>query len=363
MTTPGDRDSRSPRILIVRLSAIGDSIHTLPVLCALRDRFPNAMLAWVIEEKAATLLRGHKALDELIAVPRGFLKSPRAVWSLRRRLSALNFDVALDTQSLTKSALVARLSAARRRIGFSGRWGRELSPWLNSELVRPRSLHVIDRYLELLEPLGITAPAVRFDVPLDDSERAAAARWVAEAGLTGGYALLNPGAGWPSKLWPADRYAAVARHLGQRWSLPSVALHAGDQERAWAEQIVGRSSGWAKLAPPTSLRELAALAAPTAPAVGDKRGGGARLFVGSDTGPLHLAVAMGTPCVGLYGPWPASETGPYGLGNVAVQKMVLESSNSRDRRHAESKYMEAIDVAGVCEACDKLLRRGTFRAA
>jgi heptosyltransferase I len=186
---------------------------------------------------------------------------------------------------------------------------------------------------------------------LDDAERQKAAHWVSESGLSGGYALLNPGAGWPSKLWPADRFAAVARHFGQRWNLPSVVVYAGEQELRWAEQIVAQGSGWAKLAPPTSLRELAALA---------QR---ARLFVGSDTGPLHLAVAVGTPCVGLYGPWPAAETGPYGLGHVAVQKMVLESRNSRDRRNAPSTYMEAIDMASVCEACDKILRRGTFRAA
>jgi lipopolysaccharide heptosyltransferase I len=338
-------DPRSPRILIVRLSAIGDVVLTMPVLNALRDHFPRAFLAWAVEERAAPLLRGHRALDELIVLPRRFLKSPPWVWELYRRLRALRFDVAIDVQGLTKSAVVARLSAARRRIGLGGRWGRELSPWLNSELVYPTRQHVIERMLELLRPLGIEQPGVRFDVPLQEAEIAAAVRWVRQLGLEGGFAVINPGAGSPSRLWPLDRYAAVARHLGVKWALPSVVVWAGAAERSDAERIAGESAGHARVAPPTSLRELAALARL------------ARVFVSSDTGPLHLAEAVGTPCVGLHGPWPAEETGPYGPQHIAVQKAVFAGTSSRERRRAPSSLMEAIDVASVCEACDAVLSR------
>ena len=100
----------SPRILIVRLSAIGDVIQTMPVACALRQRFPQAMLAWAVQERAGGVLRGHEAIDELILLPRGWLKSPGGVWQLRRKLRDLKFDVAIDVQSLTKSAFLARLS-------------------------------------------------------------------------------------------------------------------------------------------------------------------------------------------------------------------------------------------------------------
>jgi heptosyltransferase-1 len=344
-------EHQSPRILIVRLSAIGDVILTMPVLNALRDAFPQAFLAWAVEERAAPLLRGHKALDRLIVLPRRFLKSPRWVWGLYRRLRALRFDVAIDAQGLTKSALVARLAGARRRIGFGGRWGRELSPWLNSELVHPARQHVIERMLELIRPLGIQAAAVRFDLPLKEEEMAAAARWVRQSGLDGGFALLNPGAAWPSKLWPPERFAAVARHLDARWGLRSVVVWAGSAERTAAEQVVAGSHGSARLAPATTLRELAALARL------------ARLFIGSDTGPLHLAEAVGTPCVGLYGPWPAEETGPYGPQHVAIQKAIFAGTNSRERRHAPSSLMEAIDVASVCDACDASLRRRVCPAA
>ena len=114
-STTGARAART-RILIVRLSAVGDVVHGVPVLNALRDAFPQ-VLAWVVEPRAATLLRGHKSLDELIVVPHGWLKSPAAVWRLRRRLRAMHFDLTVDLQGLTKSAVAAWLSGAPRRIG------------------------------------------------------------------------------------------------------------------------------------------------------------------------------------------------------------------------------------------------------
>jgi len=339
------RESPSPRILIVRLSAIGDVIHGLPVLCALRERFPQALLAWVAEERAAALLRGHKALDELIIVPRGWLKSPRVVWELRRRLRALRFDMTIDLQGLTKSAVAAWLSGCSRRIGFGDEKGRELSRWLNNRRVRTRRPHVVDCNLELLKPLGIESPPVRFDVPENEADRAAAEAMIRQAGVEDGFGVINPGAGWPSKLWPTKRYAAVAGHLGRAWGLPTLVVWAGQQERAWAAEIAAGSDGHGRVAPPTSLTELAALV---------RR---ARLFVGSDTGPLHLAAAVGTPCVGLFGPMPAERNGPYGIGHIALQRVRFEGS-SRRRRNAPREVMEAITIGQVCEACDRILRRG-----
>jgi heptosyltransferase-1 len=340
----------TPRILIVRLSAIGDVVHTMPLACGLREQYPGAFLAWAVEGRAAGLLRGHVALDELITLPRGWLKSPTAVWRLRRRLRRLEFDLTIDAQGLTKAALVAWLSGARRRIGLGDPWGRELSPWLNNELVDTTAEHAVDRTLQLLLPLGIHRPRVRFRVPEHPPDRAAAEEMIRRQGLEEGFAVIAPGAGWPSKLWPTERYAAVADYLGRAWRLPSLVLWGGSKELALAEQTVAGSGGHARLAAAISLGELAALA---------RR---ARLFVGSDTGPLHLAVAVGTPCVGLYGPWPAKRHGPYGPGNIAVQKLVLEGS-TRARRNASPKYMEAIDVDAVCEACDRLLRRDGRHAA
>jgi heptosyltransferase-1 len=336
--------SGQPRILIVRLSAIGDTIHAMPVLCALRDQFPNAFLGWVIEGRSGDLLREHKALDELIVLPRGWLRSPRIVWELRSRLASRKFDVAIDVQGLSKSAIAAWLSGARRRIGMAGVDGRELSPWLNNERVEPRSAHVVERNLELLRPLGIVAPEVRFGLPrlpiFDDRAR----QMMAAADLPDGFAVINPGAGWPSKLWPPERFAAVARYLGHDRGLASLVVWGGAEEQAWARTIVAGSEGHARLAPPTSLVELAAVL---------RR---ARLFISSDTGPLHLAAAVGTPCVGLFGPMPAERNGPYGPGHVAVQKMRLTGS-SRSRRTAGPESMLTITVEDVARACDQVLGR------
>jgi len=340
----------APRILIVRLSSVGDVLHGLPVLCALRDRFPEAHLGWVVEDRAAGLLEGHGALDELIVVPRGWWKSPAALWRLRQRLRASRFEIAVDVQGLTKSALAARLSGARRRIGFDGEKGREFSRWLNNERVVSTAAHIIDSNLELLRPLGVERPNVRFDVPQRAVDAITAGAIIAQAGLVGGYAILNPGAGWVSKLWPTERYAAVARHLGRQCGLPSLIVWGGSREEELARQIVVGAVGHAALAPRTSLRELAEL---------ERR---AQLFVGSDTGPLHLAVAVGTPCVGLYGPMPASRNGPYGPQHVALQKRHFEGT-SRQRRGASREYMEAIDVESVCQACDAVLARRGWKAA
>ncbi len=336
-------DSRT-RILIVRLSAIGDIMHGLPVLNALRDALPTAFLAWIVEGRPADLLRSHRALDELVTVPRGWLKSPSTVWNLRRRLAKLRFDVTVDLQGLSKSAVAAWLSGARRRIGFDGAEGREISRWLNNELVSPNQTHVVERNLELLGPLGIKNPPVRFDLDDLPSTKAVVDKMLESRGVVNRFAALNPGGGWRSKLWPADRYAGVARHLGQSHSLHSLVVWAGDEERTWAEQIVAGSGGFAALAAPTNLLELMAVV---------RR---ATLFIGSDTGPLHLAAAVGTPCVALFGPSAAERNGPYGPQHRTVQKMRVTGS-SRERRGAGGESMAAISSEDVCQACDQILDR------
>ena len=333
---------QSPRILIVRLSAIGDVIQSMPIACALRERFPKAFLAWAVESHAGQLLRGHEALDELITLPRGWLKSPGGVWRLRRLLRGRRFDMAIEAQGLTKAAIVAWLSGAARRIGFGVPWGRELSRWLNTETVATPGPHIVQRNMQLLRPLGIESPAVRFQAPEHPEDRQAAERIIRQAGLESGFAIINGGAGWPSKLWPADRYAAVAAHLGTAWKLAVLVVWAGDKEKETGQRIVAGSQGHARLAPTTTLTELAALA---------RR---AKTFIGSDTGPLHLAAAVGTPCVGLYGPWSREVHGPYGLQHIALQKAHFVGS-TRQRRAAPPQVMEAISIEDVCAASDRIL--------
>jgi heptosyltransferase I len=338
----------SPRILIVRLSAIGDTVLSVPVLCALRDHFPQATIGWIVERTSAPLLRGHADLSHLIEVPRGWLKSPRTIWQTARKLRGIGFDTALDLQGLTKSAITAWFSGAPRRLGFtrSDFEGRELSTWINTELVIANADHVIQRGLELLQPLGIDRPAVNFRLPAYEVADASIAKFIVERGMGAGFAVINTGAGWPSKLWPAERYGEVARQLGKHRNLHTVVTWAGEKERAVADQIIVKSGGYAHLAPPTSLTEVAALA---------RR---ARLFIGSDTGPLHIAVAVGTPCVGLYGPMPVSRCGPFGSKHIALQNAKL-AGKLKNRRTADNSTMLAIGIDDVCQACEEILDRPT----
>jgi lipopolysaccharide heptosyltransferase I len=343
-------DDASPRILIARLSAVGDCIHTTPVASALRRHFPRAFIAWVVQGGAASLLDSHPAIDRVIVVKKNWLRSPQEVARLRSKLRSLQFDIALDPQSLSKSAIAAWLSGAPRRIGFARPQGRELAPLLNNQTIVPTARHVVDRYLELTRPLGVEPGPVKFDLPQSPESNQFAARVVNELHIRGGFAAINPGAGWDSKLWPAERYGQVARFLGEKQQLPSLAVWSGDREKAWAETIVARSGGHAVMAPSTTLPQLAAVVA------------SARVFIGADTGPLHLAAAMGTPCIGLYGPTRPEECGPYGPGHATVQAY-YQDGTSRERRGRDNHAMQAISVEMVGEACSKVLASPHERAA
>lgn len=335
--------SETPRFLICRLSAIGDTVHTLPLANLIKHRWPQAFVAWAVEQAAASLVRQHRSIDKTIVVPKGYLKSPSALLDLTRRLRALQIDVALDPQGLTKSAVLGLLSGARRRIGFTRPIARELAPWIDSELITPKETHVVRRYLEVLRPLGVHASErdVQFDLPIDAESELAVESFLNKSPihLTGGFAVINPGAGWDSKLWPIDRYAEVARSL----SLRSVVVWAGEKERGWAESIVTASAGRATLAARTSLLELAALA---------RR---ARLFIGSDTGPLHIAAAVGTPCVAMYGPTKPEVCGPWGTGHKGLQSQHDQLGSRRKQAGQFSDSLLQITAEQVVEACESAL--------
>lgn len=342
------RDPSRPHVLISRMSAIGDTILTTPVACRLREAFPDARLTWVVEEKSAKFVDGHPALDETIILPRGWFTSPRGVAAARRRLAPLRPDASIDCQSNTKSALACWLSGAPLRIGLKGKYGAELSPWLNNRLITNRRPHVTDRSLELLAPLGLAAAAepyetVAWNLPVCPGADQSVRVW-APIESNDGFAVINPGATWDSKLWEMDRFGELAGRLSERYRLPTIVVWGGDRERAWAEEIVAKSGGGATMAPPTSLTELAALLRQ------------ARLVISSDTGPMHLAVAVGTPTVGLFGVTHPDDCGPYGPPHEAVLKR-FQSGGHRARRRADNSAMREITVDDACLACERVLDR------
>jgi heptosyltransferase I len=341
----------APRILIVRLTAMGDVIHGLPVASALRDHYPDVMIAWAVEGRAADLIEGHPDLDAVIKLPRHWWQSASTVRGVRRQLRRLRFDITVDLQGLTKSALVAWLAGAPRRLGVAGANGRELSKWFNNELTDVHASHVVEHYLQILRPLGIESPHVEFKLPEKADDRCFAQQALARLSLRhSSYAVLNPGAGWPSKLWPADRYGDVARHLLDAHGIRSLAVWCGSDERRLAEQIVNTSNGAAVLAPSTTMPQLAALLR------------SALLFVGSDTGPMHLSVAVGTPTISLHGTSRADWCGAYGPGNLRIQEFYQHGS-ARARRAADNTAMRAIEASKVIAGCDCLLGQESLAKA
>jgi len=162
-----------PKILITRLSHIGDCVLTLPMVNRIKDRYPDSTITWAIESPTQKLLAGHRAVDEFLVVPKRWMKQPSCWVDLRRQFRQRNFDIAIDPQGITKSAMLGWLSGAKTRIGVKGKWGRELSPWLNNRLVEPRESHLADRSLELLsqiegEPVGLRSVGTISDLAKSD---------------------------------------------------------------------------------------------------------------------------------------------------------------------------------------------------
>jgi heptosyltransferase I len=287
------------KLLVIRLSAFGDVIHTIPAVVALRDALPQIEIAWAVEPAYAELV-------ELVAGVTPIRVSLKK-WSASRireaRRNVRGFDDAIDFQGLIKSALIAKASGAARRFGFAKDVIREKpAAWfVNRPVSIDQSRHVVEWNLALaraLAPAIASVPAVDFTPFADDPS----GKLTAFANRI----VVLPGAGRREKLWPAERFAELARRLGN-----DVLVACGP-----GEEPIGRAIG-AELAPPTTFRELAFLLR------------SARLVIGGDTGPLHLAAALGVPVAGLYGPTDPARNGPYGqLGNVVESFSTTKSMQS-----------------------------------
>jgi heptosyltransferase I len=330
------------KVLLVRLSAIGDVVHTLPVLAALEEQ--GAEVDWLVEPAARPILEGQPALKKVVTVPpaRGF--SLGSASDAREQLREGRYDVALDLQGLWKSAVWARLSGAARVVGYDRPWRREPASRLllrERVVLEPEPEHVIDKNLALLRVLGIEAVGRRvFPLPAPEAPRAAVDARLQQAGLRE-FALLNPGGGWASKLWPPDSFGALARAIRAR-GLPCLVTW-GPGEAALADRVVAASGGAASRCFPTTLLELVELA---------RR---ARLMVAADTGPLHLACAVRTPVVGIYGPTEPARNGPFARDDVTVRRRPLCAPCHRRRCPIHEGVMDAITPAEVLVAVDRRL--------
>jgi len=306
------------RIAVLKLSSLGDVIHALPVARALRRHLPDCHLTWVAEARESALLANHPDLDAVISVDtrrwrRRFFTpgTAREIGKTIRQLGAGRFDVALDLQGLVKSGVLTACTRAPIRIGFARSHLREpMSALFTNRRVAPppEAVHVIEQYLALLDPLGVTERRPVFTLPVNPDAEGRADAFLTEQKVTASDRLvaLNVGAGRPEKRWPVGHWRRLAEGLALATGVKLFVLW-GPGEEGLALEVAGALATGSLLAPATTLHDLAAFL---------RR---ARLAVGPDTGPLHLAAALGTPCVGLYGPTSGARNGPYGAHCRVVQ--------------------------------------------
>ena len=315
MTHSPDRLARlqPSRVCIIKPSSLGDVIHALPILAALRERWPAAHLAWVVNRSFQGVLHGHADLDELIVYDRGGKGfDPLGILGsvgLCRKLSRGRFDLTIDLQGLLRSALMTAATKAKVRIGVAD--AREGARWFYTDLVdAPRlGLHAVERIQRVASALNADASKPRFNLPIQEADR----RWAREilAGVPSPRIVLNVGARWETKRWPPHHFAAIGRRAFQEFGAGLVAVgSAGD--RTLVDQLA-RALGpvpLLDLCGRTSLLELAALATES------------DLLISNDTGPLHLAAAAGARVVGIYTCTSPKLTGPFGARVATVQSCV-----------------------------------------
>ena len=299
-------------ILVVKLSAIGDVIHALPVSYAIKETYPDAHLTWVVEPPAKELLDGNSYIDEILVFEKKRFKSVRGflhnIGPFKAKLRRRHYDVALDLQGLFKSAAIAWLSQAPLRLGTCNM--RELSDRVSRPVVGPYAQgHIVERYLDVVRAMGCRVEKVVFPMVVSARDQDLSIRILQQAGVHQGnpYIVLVVGAGWPNKRWPTKYFASLCDWLYRQQLIP-VLVGGGAVDEARAAEIQAQAEIPAiDIVGRTSLQQLAHILRQ------------AQAVVGGDTGPVHLAAGMGTPTVMLMGPTDANRNGPYGQAQNALE--------------------------------------------
>jgi heptosyltransferase I len=335
------------KFLVIRLGSLGDIMHTIPAVAALRRGFPDARLDWVVEQRWSALIRMVTSVDETISLQRSMSGHLACVRQLRRA----HYDCAVDFQGLYKSALLGWLSGAPRRIGRDRHAAREPgAAWFYTDGIDPEGRHVAQMSLSLAIAAGAQPPAqldgMQFPLQVQEAAKRELAEKLSLEGVDNdNYVVLSPGGGWLSKCWPPERYGTLCDQLWQRQKIRCV-INAGPGEEELALEV-GRTSDEARplaFAPP--LLELAALLA------------GAQLVVAADTGPLHLAAALGARVVALFGPTDEARNGPLPRGRVVRAKSAQSADLKRGaytRGNVYSPEMMSLSVEQVLAAVEEEL--------
>lgn len=302
---------KARRVVLVKPSALGDVVHSLPVLYALRQRFPDARLAWIVNQTYAPLLENLAVLDEIIEFDRNVLSGGlRGMWRFAAFLSRLRrcrFDLAIDLQGLLRTGLMVQATAAPVRVGLGST--REGASWFYTHIlpVPSMNMHAVDRYWLVAEALGVGSTPKRFCLPIAETERQWTDRLLHP--LSRPWIMASLGTRWETKRWPAAHFVGLLRRTMQHFGGTAIFVGGGDEQR-WSQEAAAAVSPSLDLTGRTSLKQLAALLAR------------ADLMLGNDSGPLHLAAAYGRPTVAPFTCTSPERTGPYGQPLAAVATRV-----------------------------------------
>ncbi len=347
-------------ILIVKLSAIGDVVHTLPSLAALKGHFPDAHITWVIEEAAADLIKNHPYLDRVIVSHRkqwitnlkNIKKIGPTLKEIRQFIAALRerrYDMVIDFHGLFKSAMIVGISGAKRKIGYNSL--QELSGlFLNEKIYEDMEKHAVDRYLDLSRYLGADVESPEFLIPLREENRRRVDTLLKAHKIDEGkpFVAVNPVAFWKTKLWEEKKFAELCDRIAGE--LKTNVVFTGGKNDDVVERIQYMMNFYsANLTGKTSLRDLAYLYEL------------ASVVVTTDSGPMHIAAAVGTPTVALFGPTDPLRTGPYGEGHRVIQKD-LDCSPCFKKNCDTMHCMKEITVDDVFEAVKETLELGNRKS-
>ena len=337
------------RILIIKLSAFGDIIHALPVAAALRESFPHVELTWLVDEPYTALVSGNPFLSHIMALPKARGRQLRSLAYHRAYFRRINdvrkqqFDLTLDLQGLTKSAMVARASGAKTRLAYH--WLREAA-FLFERAVprRPQSVHIVDQYLDVARFLGanVEHPQFAFHIPHEDE--AAAEALLAEHGVDRetSFVTINPASALAIKQWSAAKFGALIDLLYSHLGLRSVVVTA---DRAVAAEVAACvSAPFANLAGRTNLKQLGAVIRRSA------------LHICGDTGSGHLAAALSRPVIALVGPTDADRICPYGQRDHVIQhrERCGAACDWHHCQYAVPQCMEAISLQEVAAQIEQM---------
>jgi lipopolysaccharide heptosyltransferase I len=344
--TPPLHDYPARCIALIKPSALGDIVHSLPVLAALRRRYPEAHLAWVVNRAYEPLLAGHPDLDATVAfdrnaLRRGLVDSVLSGLRFLSRLRRERFDLVIDLQGLLRTAVMALASGAARRVGLAS--AREGAVWAYTDVVSDAgAAHAVDRYWAVAEALGVTAKDIRFHLAV----RPEATQWALAqlAGAPRPWLTVGVGARWATKRWPTEHFAALVQ-LAQ-WHYGGTAVFVGGPDEAALAHDTARQlrDPVRNLVGRTSLPQLAAVLQL------------ADLMIANDTGPLHLAVALGRPVVAPFTCTQARLTGPYGqLGNAV--ETAVECAGSLRKTCGHMRCMGELTPARLWPVVEEVLSR------